>query len=189
MESDVFYCIILFMEKLTVRKSEKKDLSEIYRVVGAGRKFMRDHGNHVQWTESDAIEEKIPCDIEKGNSYVVTSENGMICGTFAFIIGEDPTYAVIEDGEWPDNEPYGTIHRIASDGRYHGILTAAVDFCRNLTDNLRIDTYLTNKTMQKCAVNAGFIYAGVIHVGDGTPRLAYTMKTKRCDPEAHTASK
>ena len=178
-----------FMEKLTVRKAGPSDLENMKRIIGIGRKFMRDHGNSVQWGEADAIEEKLPGDIESKNAYVVCDEAGEVCGTFAFILGEDPTYAVIEDGEWPDNEPYGTIHRIASDGRYHGILTAAVDFCKSMTDNLRIDTYLTNRTMQKCAVNAGFTYAGVIHVGDGTPRLAYTMKTKRCDPAAHIDSK
>ena len=39
-----------------------------------------------------------------------------------FIIGADPTYEVIEDGAWPDNSPYGTIHRIAGDGQVK-------DFC------------------------------------------------------------
>lgn len=167
------------MGKLTVRRSEKEDLPELYRLIAAGRKFMRDHGNDVQWTKSDAIEEQLPGDIEKGNSYVVVDENGDLCGTFAFIIGEDPTYAVIEDGAWPDNEPYGTIHRIASDGTRHGILRAAVEYCEQLIDNVRLDTYETNLTMQKCAKAQGFTYAGIIHVGDGTPRYAYCKKVRK----------
>lgn len=167
------------MGKLTVRKSKKEDLPELYRLIAAGRKFMRDHGNDVQWTKSDAIEEQLPGDIEKGNSYVVVDENGDLCGTFAFIIGEDPTYAVIEGGAWPDNEPYGTIHRIASDGTRHGILNAAVEYCEQLIDNVRLDTYETNLTMQKCAKDRGFTYAGIIHVGDGTPRYAYYKKVRK----------
>ena len=167
------------MGKLTVRKSKKEDLPELYRLIAAGRKFMRDHGNDVQWTKSDAIEEQLPGDIEKGNSYVVVDENGDLCGTFAFIIGEDPTYAVIEDGAWPDNEPYGTIHRIASDGTRHGILSAAVEYCEQLIGNVRLDTYETNLTMQKCAKDRGFTYAGIIHVGDGTPRYAYYKKVRK----------
>ena len=36
-----------------------------------------------------------------------------VCATFVFIIGEDPTYDIIENGAWIDNErPYGTIHRM-----------------------------------------------------------------------------
>ena len=167
------------MGKLTVRKSKKEDLPELYRLIAAGRKFMRDHGNDVQWTKSDAIEEQLPGDIEKGNSYVVVDENGDLCGTFAFIIGEDPTYAVIEGGAWPDNEPYGTIHRIASDGTRHGILSAAVEYCEQLIGNVRLDTYETNLTMQKCAKDRGFTYAGIIHVGDGTPRYAYYKKVRK----------
>ena len=167
------------MERLSVRKSKKEDLPEIYRVIAAGRKFMRDHGNNVQWTKSDAIEKQIPGDIERGDSYVITDEDGNICGAFAFIIGEDPTYQVIEDGAWPDDEPYGTIHRIASDGTRHGILKAAVSACEKMIDNVRLDTYETNLTMQKCAKREGFTYAGIIHVGDGTPRYAYTKKVKK----------
>jgi hypothetical protein len=33
------------------------------------------------------------------------------------MIGKDPTYAVIENGNWLNDEPYGVIHRIASNGR------------------------------------------------------------------------
>ncbi len=47
-----------------------------------------------------------------------------IHGVFVFIIGADPTYEVIEDGAWPDNSPYGTIHRIAGDGQVKGLFAA-----------------------------------------------------------------
>lgn len=53
-------------------------------------------------------------DIAEGISHVVVSDNKIV-GTFVFIIGDEPTYSEIE-GEWINDEPYGTIHRIASDG-------------------------------------------------------------------------
>ncbi len=37
---------------------------------------------------------------------------------------------VIEDGAWPDNSPYGTIHRIAGDGQVKGLLQLCVAFCK-----------------------------------------------------------
>lgn len=51
-------------------------------------------------------------DIENGNSYVCLDEEQKIVGTFAFIQGDDPTYAHIYDGAWiDDKQPYGVIHR------------------------------------------------------------------------------
>ena len=43
---------------------------------------------------------------------MLETESGLH-GVFAFILGEDPTYGVIEDGQWLSGDPYGTIHRIA----------------------------------------------------------------------------
>lgn len=48
----------------------------------------------------------------KRQLYVI-EEDGQIHGVFAFILGADPTYAVIEDGAWRSDEAYGTIHHIA----------------------------------------------------------------------------
>lgn len=32
-------------------------------------------------------------------------------------LGEDESYRVIEDGAWHLDQPYGTIHRLASNGK------------------------------------------------------------------------
>lgn len=47
----------------------------------------------------------------------VMLENGEIVGTFALFLGEDESYRVIEDGAWHLDQPYGTIHRLASNGK------------------------------------------------------------------------
>ena len=161
------------MESLNIRNAAESDIPEINRIIGTARQFMRDHGNTVQWngTGDKSTEAKIPGDIERKVGYVVES-GGRLCAYFALIIGEDPTYAVIE-GEWPDNDLYGTIHRVASDGTAHGITKAIVDFAGTRINNLRMDTHPDNETMKRTIVSCGFTYAGIIHVEDGTPRVAY----------------
>ena len=96
-----------------------------------------------------------------------------IYAVFAFIIGDDPTYAHI-DGSWRDTTtPYGTIHRIGSDGTHRGVLHECVDWCAERIPHLRIDTHADNQVMQRCILREGFSHCGVIHVADGSPREAF----------------
>ncbi|MDO4487664.1 MAG: N-acetyltransferase [Eubacteriales bacterium] len=159
---------------ITIRQAEKRDIEEIYKIVGIAVKFMRDHGNDAQWTNTEGIERKIASDIEKGQGFVVTDDD-RVCAYFAFIIGPDPTYSYIE-GSWPDDEEYGTIHRVASDGTVHGIMDHVLDFASSRINNIRIDTHELNSTMRKKVTDKGFTYAGIIYVDDGTPRVAYWKK-------------
>lgn len=54
---------------------------------------------------------------------MIYDETG-IHGVFALFDGAEPTYAHIEEGEWLNDEPYVTIHRLAGDGRVHGCSNA-----------------------------------------------------------------
>lgn len=158
---------------LSVRPTVAADLPAVREIYEKGIAHMREEGNSVQWQGIDDPGNKIPADIEKGISFVVVNENERVCGVFAFILGEDPTYAYIENGAWPDSEPYGTIHRIASDQETRGILAAAVAYCESKTDRLRMDTHENNKTMRAAAEKNGFYPVGTIYVEDGTPRIAF----------------
>ena len=91
---------------------------------------------------------------------------------FYYAVEDDPTYHEIFDGQWHCENPYGVIHRIASDGS-GGILKAAVEFAAGHVDYLRIDTHADNQVMQKAVRKQGFEYCGIIYIADGTPRLAY----------------
>lgn len=86
-------------DTFTIRKAAPADLPRIHEIYAAARQFMRDHGNFSQWDGEDAPERLLPGDIEAGNLYVL-EEAGEIHAAFAFIIGADPCYAVIEQGEW-----------------------------------------------------------------------------------------
>ena len=98
---------------------------------------------------------------------------GGVYAVFAFIIGDDPTYQVI-DGAWLDDAtPYGTLHRLGSDGTHTGVLAEAVAWAWARCPHLRADTHEDNHPMRRCLERAGFAYTGIIRVADGTPRRAY----------------
>ena len=157
-----------------IRPAQLDELSAIQAIYDHGRSFMRSHGNDVQWVNGYPSDELLQDDIEHGNLYVVADDGGPHA-VFAFIRGDDPTYAVIEDGAWLNDEPYGTIHRIASDGTVRGVMQQAVDFCLQHTENLRVDTHESNTAMQGAVTKAGFTRCGIITIADGTKRIAYQL--------------
>lgn len=157
---------------ITIRKSNPEDFDEIQRVYAYARQFMRETGNPNQWKNTSLATELILGDIENGTGYVVV-QDGKICGVFAFLLGEDPTYGYIEDGQWLSDEPYGTIHRIASDGTIKGIVKIASDYAEKTIKNLRFDTHEDNKIMQHVLEKNGFSRCGIIYLLNGEPRIAY----------------
>lgn len=162
-----------------IRPAKVSDLPAMLEVYAAARAFMAANGNPHQWgDEGYPHRELLEQDIARGQSYVAEGEDGAVHGAFMLAPGPDPTYAVIEDGHWPDDGPYGVIHRIAGDGTVKGLVSQAVAFAQTRYPALRIDTHRDNTVMQKALAKTGFTYCGVIHVEDGTPRLAYYRKTR-----------
>jgi len=158
---------------MKIRKSTVADLPRMMEIYAYARDFMAATGNPHQWGDAQNPRlEVLEQDIEDGVGYVVEHED-CIVGAFAFIIGEDDTYGYIEDGAWLNDEPYGTIHRIAGDGSSKGVLKTAVEFGAEMINNLRIDTHHDNVVMQNAIKKCGFEECGVIYVADGSPRIAY----------------
>ncbi len=161
---------------MNIRKAVEADLTRILDIYAYARQFMVETGNPNQWAVQGYPEkELLERDMENGNLYVMEEADG-ICGVFAFIIGADPTYERIDGGQWLNDRPYGTIHRIAGDGTVKGMMRQCVDFCFTLIDNIRIDTHEDNKIMQHLIKKCGFDYCGIIYSADGSPRLAYQME-------------
>ena len=154
-----------------VRKAAAEDLPRIEKIYAYAREFMVKTGNPNQWGTTNPPHDQLVEDIRLGDLYVITEQN-QIHGVFYFWIGPDPTYAQIFEGSWTSDVPYGTIHRIASDGS-GGILRTAVEFCAKLCDHIRIDTHHDNVVMQNAVVKLGFRRSGIIYIADGTPRIAY----------------
>ena len=164
-----------------IRPATREDLSAINRVYDTAREYMERGGNPTQWSGGYPWAYLLDDDIEKRRLFVILA-NGEICGVFAFIIGVDPTYIEIENGAWLNDEPYGTIHRIASDGTQRGIFKACLEFCRGYIGNIRIDTHADNAKMRATLAGNGFAKCGTIFVHDGasghSPRIAYQYSQK-----------
>lgn len=157
---------------MEIRRSTWEDAVEILHVFDAARAFMAAQGNADQWRDGYPGQAELKTDIESRNSYVLT-ENGRIIGTFAFILGEEPSYRAIRNGRWHSGGPYGTIHRLASDGTGRGVARACFDFCRSLSGYMRIDTHKDNRRMLAAIAGYGFRKCGNIYVRDGSERIAF----------------
>ena len=157
----------------TVRKAEQTDLPRILEIYASARHFMARTGNPNQWGTTHPPRQQLEQDITQGDLLVVEDDQG-IHGVFFFSLGEDPTYGQIYDGQWHAQRPYGTIHRIASDGS-GGILGTAVAYGKARSDYLRIDTHEDNHVMQHALGKQGFRRCGIIHIADGSPRIAYDL--------------
>ena len=157
-----------------IRPARPEDMPTLLTIYAAARLFMANTGNPNQWPEGHPSAQMLSADIAAGNLYVEEWE-GVPHAAFAFIMGEDPTYGYIEDGTWLSKEPYGTIHRLASDGAVPGFFTRCVAFCREQTTHLRVDTHHDNRVMQHLAEKEGFVRCGIIYLANGSPRIAYEI--------------
>ena len=163
-----------------IRLASLKDLGEILEVYEESRKFMAENGNPLQWglrryPQEDVLRE----DIALGRLFVL-ERNGRIAGAFVLFIGDEPTYAVIRGGKWPDDRPYMTVHRLGSRRDEHGVAKEALDFavkiCKEKGLGLRADTHADNRPVQHILLKYGFEYCGIITVTDGTERFAYQYR-------------
>ena len=158
---------------IRIRPAGLEDLGALMRIFDSARRFMRSTGNMHQWEGGYPSEELIRAEIHAGHCFVCETADGEPVGTFCFIIGEDPTYRLIERGAWLRPGPYGTIHRLASNGRAGGVAKACFGWCWERMHNLRADTHADNAVMQRLLEGAGFVRCGIIYTDDGSPRIAY----------------
>lgn len=149
-----------------------EDFPEICAIYARARQFMKETGNPNQWGDSRPPIEVVRQDIELQRSYVCKID-GRVEGVFMLQSGEEPTYAVIEDGAWLRDTPYHTVHRIAASGRVHGVFDRCIAWCYEQVGHLRIDTHHDNKIMQHLILKNGFQRTGIIHLANGDPRIAY----------------
>ncbi len=159
---------------MIIRHATKEDLDEIMNIYAIAKAYMDKNGNPGQWINGYPKKELIESDIAKKVSYVCV-EGDEVVAVFAFILGEDPTYNIIYDGAWLNDEDYGTIHRIASNGKVKNIFKICLDYCLTKVDNVRCDTHNDNITMQKLFEKTNFTKCGIIYVADGSQRIAYHL--------------
>ena len=130
------------------RGARRSDLEQILEIYAHARKAMADSGNPTQWGDSYPPQEMLEEDIDSNRLFVYTV-NGRL------------------------EAPYGTIHRLASTGDRRGVASEVIAWCLEHCESLRADTHADNKIMQHLLEKNGFARCGIIHVEDGTPRVAY----------------
>ena len=160
-----------------IRRAEKRDLDWMLTLYAGARAFMARSGNPTQWEEDYPDRGLLEADLAAGQLYVV-ERAGRPCGAFVLALGEDPTYGHIDGGGWLRPGPYGTIHRLAGDGRHPGIFRECLAFCCAHAPDLRADTHADNRTMQRLLEQNGFVRCGTIYIWDGSPRIAYQLSRR-----------
>ncbi len=165
---------------MMIRQSTLEDLPEMLEIYAYARKKMAENGNPRQWGPTSwPPEELLREDIALGRSFVCVEGEGpgaRILGTFCYIYGPkvDPTYDVIEEGNWTLDAPYGAAHRIAAAEGTRGVGSFIVNQALQKAGYLRIDTHPDNRIMQGMLAKNGFKKCGIIHVvEDNDPRFAY----------------
>jgi len=163
-------------DTLQLRPAASTDLPELLDLFDQARRFMRESGNPDQWKSGYPDASTLLSDIDAAHLYVITRSADhapdSICGAFALIPGQDPTYARI-DGQWLREAPYVTLHRCVSDGSVRGLFDMMVDFAAIFGVDIRIDTHERNLPMQRAILRNGFRCCGTIYLANGAPRLAY----------------
>lgn len=166
---------------MEVRKTVPADLDGIMEVIEQGREYLRSQGID-QWQNGYPNRDSFLADIAEGNSYVLT-DGEQIYGVYYLKFGDDPDYSVIEDGAWPDHEPYAVIHRMGiraeNKGRgYAGIMfAAAAEKAKEKgVFELRIDTHEKNLSMQRAVTKFGFVRCGRVYIGGTAPRIAFAKR-------------
>lgn len=165
---------------MKIRRGTPEDLSAIARLYREARASLKAM-DVDQWQEGDyPNEQDARADMEAGHCYVL-EENGEVLAVACLAFGREPTYEVITGGQWAaDPEEYGFLHRIAVAPEAKGKGAAGKMFDelkrqageRGITV-LRGDTHQDNLSMQRVMAKNELLYRGIIHLEDGSERLAF----------------
>jgi hypothetical protein len=164
---------------MIIQHASETDLLKLRELYDIAKRTMNRIGNQNQWKPGEPYSTELLEYIKKEELYLVL-EGQELVGAFVFFLGGEPSYDIIEAGTWPNDLPYGTIHRIASNGKVKGILQEIFSWTEAQTRNLRIDTHRENAIMNYLLPKYGFHRCGIIHLKNGEERIAYA-KTPQVD--------
>ena len=163
---------------LEVRKTTLADLQDVMNIIHQAMRYFKDAGIS-QWQTGYPNADTIRMDIAQGNSYVLTDDDEVVA-TAAIIAGEDPNYAHITNGAWLNEDSYIVIHRIAvaTGKKGLGLANLLYDYAEQMAKekgirSLRADTHSLNRSMRRFLKKREFKACGIVHMKDGTERIAY----------------
>lgn len=153
---------------IAIRHAVLQDVPHLQALFAHARGMMAATGNAHQWTDGYPDLELLHADIAGGDCYVVLKD-AQIVATFVLRLGIDPTYNTIYNGQWLNDSPYATIHRIASNGKAKGIVHLAIQLALEQCCNIRIDTHRDNAIMHHILCKEGFKRCGIIYCSRQPP--------------------
>ncbi len=163
---------------MLVTRVREKDIFAVDAIFRQARKYFRENGI-PQWQAEYPGVADIRKDMAQGIGFVALKDDEAV-GYCAISAGEDPTYQVIEHGEWLNDEPYVVIHRVCVRNDMKGknvasyLVAQAARVARfHRMRNLRVDTHVLNTPMRRLLRKQGFEPCGIIYLADGAERLAH----------------
>lgn len=166
-----------------IRLANLNDLNSIMEIVSDAVGLLK--ANKVnQWQNGYPNKDIITNDINSKNLYVY--DDYCVVG-FAYISSnKEPSYEVIYNGSWLQNDEYIVVHRIAVKKEYlnrkvaWALLTEAVNMARRSNiKSIRVDTHKDNLIMNNFLKKFGFTKCGEIllvnYMDSDKLRIAYEM--------------
>lgn len=164
---------------MQVRPARNSDITDILRCASRIKEEYFLENNIPQWQNGYPSREDFSADIEAERLFVMYLGEVLI-GFISVSFEADPCYSVIEDGSWSSGEPYAVVHRFGINPDWHrmGMGTALFGVATRLCEakkvsSIRIDTHENNTAMIAFLEHHGFKKAGIIHLSNGDPRLAF----------------
>lgn len=155
-----------------IRKTTPQDLDQLEELFEIGRITQIKSGNPNQWEEGYPGRQLLESDLAQGVSYVVESQ-GEIVGSFALFSEPDPDYDDLV-GQWLNDLPYHTIHRLVSNGRLKGVGSFIIESVLEKCPNVRVDTHEKNLQVRRLMEKFNFKYCGKLKLSNGkNGRIAY----------------
>lgn len=166
-----------------IRKTRYDDIERVSTLYKQASASLKAQGID-QWQNNYPNQYSLKEDIDQGISYVY-EKDGNVIASVALILDGEVDYDVIEGGQWLDDLPYLTIHRIVIENQYQGrgisqaIMAFAVDLAQsNNLHSIRVDTHQDNRAMQGFLEKEGFHYCGIVYINQSLKRYAYHKQIK-----------
>ena len=156
---------------MEIKLATVSDIPALHELFDTGRQRQQNNG-FTQWGKGYPAETLILEDIEREAAYICLNDDGEMIGAISVFTDPDPTYFEIE-GEWLNEEPYASVHRIVTNGQVKGLGQYLLRWVQWNHDNIRIDTHKQNGPMKYILNKLDFEYCGIIYLENNEARNAY----------------
>ncbi len=173
---------------LNFRRAHDGDLDSIMAIVAQCQALMKRRGID-QWQNGYPSREVIENDIDHERGYLL-EDDGLVAGYCVVVYTGEAAYDDLRGGEWLQEAPYVTIHRVAVSDAWRGCGVGQTLFSHMERQALaagfaavRTDTHEDNRVMLSLIQRLGYGYCGDVYY-NGDKRVAYekVLQGEPCRP-------